>query len=45
VAYLKKDLKQFPGLTGAISFNEKGDRVGDLYRGYKVDGGNFVLQP
>ncbi len=45
-AYLHKDLKDMPGLTGKISFNEKGDRVGDLYRVYKVDGeGNFVLQP
>lgn len=45
-AYMKNDLKQFPGLTGAISFNAKGDRVGDLYRVYKVDAsGGFVLQP
>lgn len=45
-AYLKNDLKDFSGLTGKISFNEKGDRVGDLYRVYKVDdSGNFVLQP
>ena len=45
-AYLQKDLKDFSGLTGKISFNEKGDRVGDLYRVYKVDAsGAFVLQP
>jgi branched-chain amino acid transport system substrate-binding protein len=45
VAYLKNDMKDFPGLTGQISFNEKGDRVGDLYRVYKVNAdGNFVLQ-
>ena len=45
-AYLKKDLKDMPALTGKISFNEKGDRVGDLYRVYKVDAaGKFVLQP
>ena len=45
-AYLKKNLKDMPGLTGNISFNEKGDRVGDLYRVYKVDAaGKFVLQP
>jgi branched-chain amino acid transport system substrate-binding protein len=45
-AYLKNELKDFSGLTGKISFNEKGDRVGDLYRVYKVDAdGNFVLQP
>lgn len=45
VAYLKNDLKEFPGLTGQISFDEKGDRVGDLYRVYKVNAdGKFVLQ-
>ena len=45
-AYLQKDMKDFSGLTGKISFNEKGDRVGDLYRVYKVDAaGAFVLQP
>ncbi len=44
--YLHRELKAFPGLTGTISFDEKGDRVGDLYRLYEVDGkGNFILQP
>jgi len=43
---LVTQVKDFPGFTGKISFNEKGDRVGDLYRVYKVDpSGNFVLQP
>ncbi len=43
--YLHNDLKDFAALTGTISFNEKGDRVGELYRVYKVDDkGNFVLQ-
>lgn len=33
------------GLTGAISFDQHGDRVGELYRLYRVDGqGNFVMQ-
>lgn len=45
-AYLRTQLKDFSGLTGKISFNQKGDRVGDLYRVYKVDpAGAFVLQP
>ena len=45
-AYLKNDLKDFSGLTGKISFNEKGDRVGDLYRVYEVDAdGKFVPRP
>lgn len=44
--YLHTKLKDFPGLTGKLSFNEKGDRVGDVYRVYKVDAeGNFILQP
>ncbi|MGA1868521.1 MAG: branched-chain amino acid ABC transporter substrate-binding protein [bacterium] len=43
--YLHKKLKNFPGLTGEISFDEKGDRVGDVYRVYKVDAhANFILQ-
>jgi len=33
------------GLTGSISFNGKGDRVGEVYRAYKVDAqGRFILQ-
>ena len=43
--YLHKDLKNFPGLTGVISFDEKGDRVGEVYRVYKVNAeGAFILQ-
>lgn len=43
-AYLHNDLKDFNGFTGPIAFNEKGDRVGDVYRLYQVDqAGKFVL--
>ncbi|HAO19815.1 MAG TPA: branched-chain amino acid ABC transporter substrate-binding protein, partial [Desulfobacteraceae bacterium] len=43
---LHTKLKDFSGLTGKISFNDKGDRVGEVYRVYKVDAdGNFMLQP
>jgi branched-chain amino acid transport system substrate-binding protein len=43
--YLKTQLKGFPGFTGKIEFNAKGDRVGELYRVYEVDkDGKFVLQ-
>ncbi len=43
--YFVKGLKDFPCLTGKISFNAKGDRVGELYRVYAVDkDGGFVLQ-
>jgi len=44
--YLHNDLKEYDCLTGKISFDDKGDRVGDLYRLYEVDDkGVFVLQP
>jgi branched-chain amino acid transport system substrate-binding protein len=44
--YLVGGLKDFPGYTGKIAFNAKGDRVGELYRVYAVDAaGRFVLQP
>ncbi len=44
-AFLKNDLKDFSGITGTFSFNEKGDRVGDLYQLYTVNSdGNFVLK-
>jgi branched-chain amino acid transport system substrate-binding protein len=43
--YLTTGLKDFPGFTGKIAFNAKGDRVGELYRVYKVDKtGGFVIQ-
>lgn len=42
--YLHNEMKDFPGLTGMLSFNEKGDRVGELYKVYQVQGGEFVLQ-
>ena len=45
-AYLHNDLKDFVGFTGPIAFDSKGDRVGDVYRLYKVDAdGAFVLVP
>lgn len=43
--YLHSGLKDFTGLTGTITFNAKGDRVGDLYKVYRVDAaGAFLLQ-
>lgn len=45
-AYLHTQFKDFEGLTGKIAFNEKGDRVGEVYRVYQVNAeGQFVLQP
>lgn len=43
--YLRENLTDFPGLSGPISFDAKGDREGEVYRVYRVDAeGNFVLQ-
>ncbi len=42
--WLKTSLKNYPGLSGAISFDKKGDRIGDLYKVYTVnDKGEFQL--
>ncbi len=43
--YLHTKMKDYECLTGKISFDEKGDRVGDLYRLYQVnEKGEFVMQ-
>lgn len=43
--YLHEKLKDFPGLSGAIAFDAKGDREGEVYRLYRVDAdGKFVMQ-
>ncbi len=42
---LHKKFKDRNGLTGRIAFNAKGDRVGEVYRVYRVDAqGRFILQ-
>lgn len=44
-AYLKTQFKDKDALTGTISFNAKGDRVGDVYRYFKFDSkGEIALQ-
>jgi len=44
-AYLHDELDDFPGLTGPIAFNAKGDRVGKVYQVYRIDSaGEFILQ-
>ncbi|MDR1080509.1 MAG: branched-chain amino acid ABC transporter substrate-binding protein [Deltaproteobacteria bacterium] len=43
--YLHTGLKGYDGLTGPISFNEKGDRIGDVYSLYQVQpDGSFMLK-
>jgi branched-chain amino acid transport system substrate-binding protein len=43
--YLHAGMPAIDGLTGTISFDDKGDRVGDVYRLYEVDAkGDFILQ-
>jgi branched-chain amino acid transport system substrate-binding protein len=45
-SYLYTELKDFPALSGKISFNEKGDRIGEVYKVYKINSeGEFILQP
>jgi len=34
--FLHQKLKNFKGLTGRITFNDKGDRIGDIYSDYMV---------
>ncbi|MCL5045359.1 MAG: branched-chain amino acid ABC transporter substrate-binding protein [Actinobacteria bacterium] len=42
--YLHKNLKNFPGFTGPITFDEKGDRTGAIHTAYVVDDkGNYVV--
>jgi len=44
--YLHNDLKEYQGFSGKISFDEKGDRVGDFYRFYEIDSqGRSIIQP
>jgi len=44
--FLHNEMKEYNGFTGSITFDHKGDRVGDFYRLYEVDGqGKFILQP
>ncbi len=46
IAAFLPTLKGVAGFSGEIGFNEKGDRVGEFYRIYKVNSdGEFVLQP
>ncbi|MDR1488092.1 MAG: branched-chain amino acid ABC transporter substrate-binding protein [Deltaproteobacteria bacterium] len=43
--WLKTDFKDYQGFSGPIAFDDKGDRIGEVYRLYKVDAnGQFVLQ-
>ncbi|WP_027718019.1 branched-chain amino acid ABC transporter substrate-binding protein [Desulfovirgula thermocuniculi] len=42
--YLHTQLKDFPGITGPITFDEKGDRLGSVHTAYVVnEKGEFVL--
>jgi len=44
--YLHNELKDYQGFSGKISFDEKGDRVGDFYRFYEIDAeGRSIIQP
>ncbi|MBN2427751.1 MAG: branched-chain amino acid ABC transporter substrate-binding protein [Deltaproteobacteria bacterium] len=43
--FLHAGTQKVSGLTGKIAFNTKGDRVGEVYRVYRIDAeGKFILQ-
>lgn len=43
--YLKEELQPYEGITGTFNFNEKGDRVGHVYKLYEVNAdGQFVIK-
>lgn len=41
--YLRNDLEAFPGISGPITFDDKGDREGTVYAAYQVKNGKFTL--
>ena len=44
-AAMRTSVRDYPGLTGRISFDARGDRVDEVYRVYRVDAaGAFVLR-
>ena len=44
--YLRNKMEEYPGLTGTIAFDKKGDRAGKFYRLSEVDAnGKFVMLP
>jgi len=45
--YIRKDMKDLPGITGPISFDDAGDREGAIYLAYEVtaDGKFKPYQP
>ncbi|MDR2442744.1 MAG: branched-chain amino acid ABC transporter substrate-binding protein [Deltaproteobacteria bacterium] len=43
--WLKTDFKNYEGFSGPISFNQIGDRVGEVYRLYTVNSeGQYIIQ-
>ncbi|MDR2301638.1 MAG: branched-chain amino acid ABC transporter substrate-binding protein [Deltaproteobacteria bacterium] len=43
--WLKTGLKDYQGLSGPIAFDQNGDRVGEVYRLYKIaPSGDFIIQ-
>ena len=43
IAYLRDELEGYPGITGPITFDNKGDREGTIYAAYRIENGEFVL--
>ncbi|HEX6989014.1 MAG TPA: branched-chain amino acid ABC transporter substrate-binding protein [Bacillota bacterium] len=43
IAYLRDEMDGYQGITGPITFDEKGDREGTIYAAYRIENGEFVL--
>ncbi|PZN12150.1 MAG: branched-chain amino acid ABC transporter substrate-binding protein [Bacillota bacterium] len=41
--YLRNQMENFPGITGPVTFDDKGDREGTVYAAYQVQNGKFTL--
>lgn len=43
IAYLRDEMDGYPGITGPVTFDNKGDREGTIYAAYRIENGEFVL--
>lgn len=41
--YLHNELKDYPGITGPVTYDQHGDRTGTVYAAYRVENGKFTL--
>lgn len=41
--YLRDEMDGFAGISGPVTFDEKGDREGTVYAAYRIENGKFVM--